>query len=83
MAKEEKKKEITLEQAVGRLDEIVEELESGETDLEKSITLYEEGKKLGASALKQLEALERRIQVIAKAGEDGILLEDFEKEECD
>ncbi len=74
-------KELTLEQAVERLDAIVEELESGEADLEKSIALYEEGRKLGAAALTKLEAFEKRIEIITGEGEDGLVVEDFGSEE--
>jgi len=67
-----------LEQAVQRLEAIVEELESGEVDLEKSIGLYAEGKKLGREALRKLEALEKRVQIVTSDGEDGLVTEDFE-----
>lgn len=72
-------KEPTLEQAVQRLEAIVERLESGEVDLEKSIDLYLEGRELGVTALEKLDALERRIQVVSGQEPGGELtLEDFE-----
>lgn len=73
-------KDPTLEQAVQRLEAIVERLESGEVDLEKSIDLYLEGRKLGAKALEKLDALERRIQIVSSQSAGGELtLEDFEE----
>lgn len=39
-------KKITYEQAVKRLEEIVEQLNSGSLSLEDSLKLYEEGAKL-------------------------------------
>ena len=42
--------ELKLEATVERLEAIVEELESGKADLERSIELFAEGRKLGARA---------------------------------
>lgn len=75
------KQEPTLEQAVERLEKIVETLESGDADLEKSIDLYLEGKRLGQVALRKLEVLERRIQVVTGENPDGSLqTKDFQEE---
>jgi len=40
------KAEMTFEQAVARIDEIVASLEKGDAQLDKSLTLFEEGVKL-------------------------------------
>jgi len=42
----DKKNELTFEQAVARIDEIVSSLEKGDAELEKSLSLFEEGVKL-------------------------------------
>ena len=42
----EKKKEMTFDSAVKRLEQIVEMLEGGKQTLEKSMELFEEGKAL-------------------------------------
>lgn len=75
---EKKSNEPTLEQSLERLEKIVGDLESGEADLEKSIDLYLEGRKIGESALKRLDALERRIQIVVKDEEEGLEVEDFQ-----
>lgn len=80
MAKKQDEKSPSLEKAVERLEAIVEELESGEADLEKSIALYAEGKKLQRQALKQLDSLERRIQIVVSDSEEGLELESFEED---
>ena len=46
MAMEETKKEIKLEEAFAKLDEILDELESPDISLEESFQVYEEGMKL-------------------------------------
>jgi exodeoxyribonuclease VII small subunit len=68
---------MKLEDAVQRLETIVSELESGQVDLEKSITLFEEGKKVGSVALKKLQNLERRIEVVIQDEENGLETEEF------
>lgn len=73
--------EEKLEATVSRLEAIVEELESGEADLERSIELFQEGRKLGAQALKKLDALERRVQIVVKGEGDKLALEDFERDD--
>ena len=70
-----------MEATVSRLEAIVEELESGEADLERSIELFREGRKLGAQALKKLDALERRVQIVVKGEGDKLALEDFERDD--
>lgn len=71
---------LSLEQTVSRLEAILVELESGEADLEKSIELYAEGKKLGAQALKRLDHLDRRIQLVTGTQGDELTVQDFDKD---
>ncbi|MCC6547916.1 exodeoxyribonuclease VII small subunit [Candidatus Sumerlaeota bacterium] len=73
--------EEKLELTVERLEAIVEELESGEADLERSIALFQEGRKLGAQAMKKLDALDRRVQIVISADDDQLHTEDFERDE--
>lgn len=74
----EKGPEPPLEEALDRLEAIVGKLESGEVDLEKSIDLYVEGKELGQRALKRLDALERRIQIVARDDGQSLEVKDFQ-----
>ena len=67
-----KEKKLTFEQAVGKLEKIVEQIESGETGLEESIARYEEGIKLIKQCRAILDAAEKKIQLLAK-GEGGRL----------
>ena len=67
-------KKLTFEQAMARLDEIVSRLEKGDTPLEESLALFEEGTALmkrWSSALAQAE------QKVAKLlpGADGAPVE--------
>jgi exodeoxyribonuclease VII small subunit len=48
-------RELTFEEALKRLEEIVETLEKGNTPLEESMDLYEEGMKLGKSCMARMK----------------------------
>jgi len=54
-----------------RLEQIVEELEKGDIELEKSLDLYEQGAKLIEACRKQLAEAETRIEKLRPAG-DGL-----------
>jgi exodeoxyribonuclease VII small subunit len=64
----------SFEQALDRLEQIVEQIESGEVPLEESIEKYEEGTKLVKQCRRILDTAEHKIQLLTK-GEDGQSLE--------
>ena len=65
-AKEMNIDELTFEQALGKLRQIVEKVEAGEVALEESIQQYELGCKLIQHCRKILDRAERRIEVLSK-----------------
>lgn len=64
------KKKITFEDAMTRLEEIVERLETEEVPLEEAVKLYQEGLSLSAICKEKLAAAEGSIVLLRK--EDGI-----------
>lgn len=62
--------ELTYEQAMLKLENIVEILEKGETSLEDSLNLFEEGTKLATFCNNALNAAEQKI--VQTTGEDGV-----------
>lgn len=63
---------MTFEQAVTRLDEIVNGLENGELPLEESLKLFEEGSALASFCYGKLAGAEQKIKRISGAEEkDG------------
>ena len=54
------------EECLQRLEKIVEELEKGEIQLEKSLTLFEEGIQLSSACRKELEQAEGKVEVLLK-----------------
>lgn len=65
-------KKLTYEESITRLREIVTLLESGETTLEDSMKLFEEGVKLSASCYNILKKAEQKITQLSEleGGED-------------
>lgn len=59
-----KNDDITFEQALKSLEEIVEELNNGELDLEKAISAYERGVKLKNVCEERLQNAKERIEKI-------------------
>jgi len=54
------------EECLQRLEKIVEELEKGEIQLEKSLTLFEVGIQLSSACRKELEQAEGKVEVLLK-----------------
>ena len=62
--------ELSFEDALQRLEQIVSRLESGQAPLEESIALYEEGSRLKAHCEERLKAAQLRVEKIV-VGPDG------------
>lgn len=63
-------KKKPFEESMTRLEEIVSILERGESTLDESLALFEEGTKLAATCSKQLDQAEQKILKLTK-GPDG------------
>lgn len=61
--------ELSFEDALRRLEAIVQRLESGEASLDESITLYAEGDRLRAQCEARLAAAQARIEKITLGGD--------------
>lgn len=62
--------QMSFEEALRALEEVVTQLERGDVPLDDSITLYERGEKLRAACQKRLDAAQARIEKIV-TGADG------------
>src|SRR5262249_3682586 len=58
--------DIKFEDALGRLEQIVDQLEAGELPLEASLKAFEEGVALAPRCAKYLEEAEKRIELLTK-----------------
>ena len=61
---------LSFEQAAAELERIVQQLESGEVELERSIEIYERGAALRAHCEAKLKTAELKVEKLVK-GEDG------------
>ena len=69
----------SFEDAMKRLAQIVERLESGELSLEESLVLFEEGVKLSRMAQSKLEDAQRKVeQLISVDGQGRTKTQPFE-----
>lgn len=75
--------ELTFEQAMTRLEQIVAALESGRCTLDESLKLFEEGTKLTAYCADQLKTAEQKIVKLTavESGESGEGLSDRQGED--
>lgn len=76
-------KEFRFEEALKKLEEIVQNLEEGNLPLERSLELFEEGMKLSRFCSKKLEEAQTRIEVLTKTSEGKTELKPMEKIEKD
>ncbi|TGB04349.1 exodeoxyribonuclease VII small subunit [Halobacillus salinus] len=60
----EQKEEMSFEEAMKQLEELVEKLESGDVPLEKAIQYYQEGMKLSKVCNEKLGNVEKQMQQI-------------------
>lgn len=63
--------EPSFEDIVKRLEEIAHTLESGQPRLEEALRLFEEGVRLSKLGGKQLDAAERRLEVLLEGDKVG------------
>jgi len=74
--------EMTFEQAMTRLEQIVAALESGRCTLDESLKLFEEGTKLTAYCAEQLKTAEQKIvKLTAVESGEGDTLTDRQGED--
>lgn len=74
------KNDLTFESASARLDEIVKILERGNSSLDESLKLYEEGVLLVRYCNESLDNAERKIKMLVADGNGIIIEKDFFEE---
>lgn len=72
---------MDFEKKLGRLEDIVEKMETGELTLEDSLKLFEEGVKLSRECNIQLNEAEQKVKLLLGVDADGNAIErDFTPE---
>jgi exodeoxyribonuclease VII small subunit len=72
--------EISFEQAMEQLEEIVNKLESGDVPLEQAIEMFQEGMRLSHLCGQKLDQVERKIEMLIEV-EGGFDKKPFEIED--
>ena len=72
-----KKNEIKIEDGLDRLENILSRMEDKDIELMESFELYEEGIGLLKDVIKQIDTVEKKVQILSKEG--GLM--DFLEEE--
>ena len=77
----ENKEEVKFEKAIKRLEEIVEKLEKGDLDIDKSLEIFEEGIKMSRICSKKLAEAEKRIEKLTRNEKGELIAELFPVED--
>lgn len=78
---EKEKKEPKFEEALEKLEKIVEDLESGDLSLEDSMKRYEEGIRLSKLCSKRLEEAKKKIELLLKSDDGKFLTKSLDGDE--
>ena len=73
-------KKINLEKSLHELEELVDELESGDLPLEKAMKKFEEGIKLTRGCQAALQEAEQKVEILLQSAGDEEL-DDFDVED--
>ena len=73
----------TFEKSIQQLEEIVQELESGDLPLEKAMQRFEEGIRLSKQCSKMLDETEKKISVLVHERDGSITEKPFSDNEPD
>ncbi len=75
--------QIKFEKAMQRLEQIVEDLEKGELDIDKSLEIFEEGIKMSRECSKKLSEAEAKIEKLTQNQKGELVTELFPTEDED
>ena len=76
------KKPLNLEKALADLENLVEELESGELPLEKAMKKFEEGIKLTRGCQTALKEAEQKVEILLQSAGGEESLQEFEVDDA-
>jgi exodeoxyribonuclease VII small subunit len=69
---------LKFEEAISRLEKIVQELEGSDVPLEEALAMFEEGVRLSKACHQKLSEAEKKVQVLIKNGMGELQEEPFE-----
>lgn len=75
--------EIKFEEALKKLEKIVNDLEDGKLGLEESLDKYAEGIKLSKICSKKLEVAKKKVELLLKSEDGSIELKEFDEKSAE
>ena len=73
--------ELKFEKAIQRLEKIVDDIEKGELDIDKSLEMFEEGIKISRICSKKLNEAEAKIEKLTRNQKGELITELFPVED--
>lgn len=70
--------DISFEESLKKLEEIVDKLEQGEMNLDEALKLYEDGMAFSDQCLEKLNESKQKIEKLTKEGENKYRTESFQ-----
>lgn len=71
--------EMKFEDALKKLEKIVEDLENGNISLDEALEKYEEGIRLSKVCAKKLEVAKKKVEILLKAEDGSLELKPFDE----
>jgi exodeoxyribonuclease VII small subunit len=71
--------EMKFEEALKRLEKIVQDLEGGNLALDDSLEKYEEGIRLSKMCSKRLEVAKKKVEILLKSEDGSVELKPFDE----
>lgn len=75
--------EMKFEEALKKLEKIVEGLEDGDLPLEESLERYEEGIRFSKLCAKKLEAARKKVEILLKSEDGSYDIKPFDEKEVE
>lgn len=71
--------EMKFEEALKKLEKIVNDLEGGNLSLDDALEKYEEGIRLSKTCAKKLEVARKKVEILLKSEDGSVELKDFDE----
>lgn len=71
--------EVKFEEAIKKLEKIVDDLEGGNLSLDDALDKYEEGIKLSKLCAKKLEAAKKKVEILLRSEDGSVELKPFDE----
>ncbi len=71
--------EMKFEEALKKLEKIVQSLEDGDIPLDEALEKYEEGIRLSKTCAKKLEAAKKKVEILLKNEDGSVDIKEFDE----